>query len=579
MNKVLALAAALTMCGITAFAQPAIAPGGVVNNSSFAVSGLPGSALAPGSIFALFGSNLGPTTFTPYNAPGVVPTTLGGVNVTFTDAGGTAQPALLYYVTAGQIGGIIPSATATGTAQVTVTYNGQTSAPEPVDIVPSSFGITSLNGTGTGPGAIEDYSANYAIPYLSAPAKPGDVGIIYGTGLGAAPGGDQDANGQVPSYGTNLQSTVNAALYIGGVQADILYAGRSAFVGLDQINFTIPTGAPTGCYVPVILVVGGIVSNSPSMAISSDGSVCSDPMGLSSADISQAETSGLKVGSLLLTRLALATNVGTIPETVTEDTAQAHFYDFSGTGSSSPEFNRSIQSLSSFGSCQITYCGGTYTCVPSAGGLTIPGLDAGSTLTVSGANVPTVTLTENSTGNYSAALGSSPIALPGFPSSDYLEPGTFTFAGNGGADVGAFSASIQVPSPITWSSPQISGSAPSVSKGSDLTVNWTDSNASDYVLISLNSAANIGGATATYNSAAITCLLPASMGSYTIPSWLLQALPDSSTVSLLNGLLTSPTGAVVVGAFNIDNKVSIPGLDEAFANSLITSGATVTLTQ
>jgi hypothetical protein len=447
-------------------------------------------------------------------------------------------------------------------------------------IAASSFGVATLNGSGSGPAAIEDFTNNYAIIKASAPAKPGDTGIIYGTGLGSNPAGDQplSSTGTAAGYGTNLQSTYNAIVYVGGVQASVGYAGASAFPGLSQINFTIPSNAPTGCFVPVIVQIGSIVSNSPTIAISSTGSTCSDPMGLTPTQITQAESSGLTVGSLLLTRLSLETPL--LPSTpITEDSAEAHFYDFTGNGSSSPDFNRSFVSLSAFGSCQITYCGGTYTCVPSAQALTIPGIDAG-TLTVSGSSAmaPSTPLTETSTGNYSVGLAAYPLPLKGFVNnSQYLQPGSFSFAGSGSSSggAGAFSTSITVPNVLTWSSPGLSAGS-TVSRSSPLSFTWTPTgNAGDYVLLSVSSATDVGtSSSTTYNSATVLCLQPASAGSYTMPSWILQALPASSMV---NVGLTIPSGAVLAGVFNVTKTTTIPNVDVALANSLVTSGVSVTI--
>ena len=37
---------------------------------------------------------------------------------------------------------------------------------------------------------------------------------------------------------------------------NIAYAGASVYPGVDVIGFTIPTGVPNGCLVPVIVVTG-----------------------------------------------------------------------------------------------------------------------------------------------------------------------------------------------------------------------------------------------------------------------------------------------------------------------------------
>jgi hypothetical protein len=71
----------------------------------------------------------------------------------------------------------------------------------------------------------------------------------------------------------------------------------------------------------------------------------------------------------------------------------------------------------------------------------------------------------------------------------------------------------------------------------------------------------------------ITCLQPSSAGSVTIPSWMLEALPVSSKVTLPGLPISQPSGAILVGQFNITNTFNASGLDVALANSIVSSGA------
>ena len=52
---------AYCLCEV-AFAQPSIGVGGVVNAASFSYQGLPNSAIAQGSLFSVFGANMGSST-------------------------------------------------------------------------------------------------------------------------------------------------------------------------------------------------------------------------------------------------------------------------------------------------------------------------------------------------------------------------------------------------------------------------------------------------------------------------------------------------------------------------------------
>ncbi len=66
---------------------------------------------------------------------------------------------------------------------------------------------------------------------------------------------------------------------IGGRPAINFYAGRSPCCsGIDQIDVQVPNDAPLGCWVPVVVKAGGVVSNTATMAISSPGAKsCDDP--------------------------------------------------------------------------------------------------------------------------------------------------------------------------------------------------------------------------------------------------------------------------------------------------------------
>ena len=71
----------------TVTAQPQITANGVVNAASNAPVGWPNASIAPGSIFSIYGTNLGPASSPALAFP--LQTTLGGVSVQVTSASGT----------------------------------------------------------------------------------------------------------------------------------------------------------------------------------------------------------------------------------------------------------------------------------------------------------------------------------------------------------------------------------------------------------------------------------------------------------------------------------------------------------
>jgi uncharacterized protein (TIGR03437 family) len=279
---------------------PSVDAGGVVNVASYAYADLPGGAIAQGSIFGIFGKNLGPS---PYVVPSgyPIPTTLSGTSVKVTSGSVTAD-APIFLTAAGQITALLPSNVPAGNATLTVTYNGQTSAPASFKVAANSFGTFTMNSGGSGPGAITN-TAGATYGYNSA-ANPDETAIIYGTGLGPVQG--NEAGGALPGDQPNLPVEV----WVGATKATVSYRGRSGCcAGLDQISFIVPN--VTGCRVPLVVKINNVVSNSSTIAIAPKGTrACSDPGGPSSADLakfaSQANTS---VGGITLARVASSTTV------------------------------------------------------------------------------------------------------------------------------------------------------------------------------------------------------------------------------------------------------------------------------
>jgi uncharacterized protein (TIGR03437 family) len=114
-----------------AFSGPRVTS--VVNSASNAVTGLPNAGVAPGSILVAYGSTLGPDTLTL--APGYPwPATLSGTSAQVTVNGKNVN-LLLYYTSANQIAGLLPSSTPPGNGTITVTYNGQAGGPSPITVL------------------------------------------------------------------------------------------------------------------------------------------------------------------------------------------------------------------------------------------------------------------------------------------------------------------------------------------------------------------------------------------------------------------------------------------------------------
>ena len=156
MDKRFARLLAVSICATAlAIAQPVIG-GSAVNSASYRTPGMPGSGVAQGSIFIVFGTGLGPASLVEATAfP--LQTTLGGTSVSVT-VGGATQSAFIVYTYNYGVAAILPSTTPLGSGSITVTYNGQTSAPAPIQVVASAFGVFTVNSAGYGQAIATDLS-------------------------------------------------------------------------------------------------------------------------------------------------------------------------------------------------------------------------------------------------------------------------------------------------------------------------------------------------------------------------------------------------------------------------------------
>ncbi len=185
-------------------------------------------------------------------------TTLGCIAV---EVGGQRAPVL--YVNGTQINAQLPTTTGPGSTTVTVIRNPGTASesksdPLPITVLANAPAFFTFNGT-----AIAARQANFAIaadPTVvpgATPVKPGDVVLLYATGLGATNPVWQA--GEVPTAVAPTRDTVTVT--VGGTTlaaSDVLYAGVSpgSISGLYQINVRIPASTADG-NVPVVLRIGG----------------------------------------------------------------------------------------------------------------------------------------------------------------------------------------------------------------------------------------------------------------------------------------------------------------------------------
>jgi len=492
-----------------AAAQPSVSAQGVVNAASNARVGWPNSSIAQGSIFSIYGSGLGPSASPQFTYP--LQMTLAGVSVQIV-SGNTAASAIPIFVSPSQINAILPDNTPAGTAALTVTYGGQTSNSASFQVVAHSFGIFTVNSANNGAGIIT--GASYQLYSVNAPARPGDAASIWGTGIGASPGDD----GTAPPPQNNMPN-LPVSIYVGGQEANVVYRGRAGFPGEDQINFVVPAGV-TGCYIPVAVLIGNVVSNFATLPIAPAGQACPDP-GMIEPN--------LPTGNITLTR---STIIGS--SSTTTDSGQAFFGDPQLLGSPQPGSGNPLSLPVSLppGAC----IGG----IDDSATLSIlfEVLDAG-TITITGPN-GSRQLTYAAP-FYSTVLGGG---TGGNPSPLFLDAGAYSVSSAGTSQVGAFSQSFTIPQPLTWSN---AGAITTVDRSAGVAITWSGGDPNGTVQI-------------TGGFGAFICSASTSAQQFTVPPIILLSLPPSGaspgtlTMSATSSTAFSASG---IGLATIDSVVTI----------------------
>jgi len=479
------------------------------NNYSFILPGLPNYGIAPGGLFVILGTGLStsaPAVLQSSAAPGL-PTSLNQTSVSVTVNGVTTTPSL-YYTSATQVAAVLPSTTPVGTGTLTLTYNGQPSTPVPIQVVTSAVGLDTLYGTGNGAGVATDNGTGMAFG-LTKSLMPGQVAVLWGSGIGA----DTDNDDRTFPLKQDNLTNIPMQVYVGGVSAPILYRGRSQYPGVDQIDITIPANVSSGCFVSVVAVSGSMVSNTVTVPVDPSGGPCSDPAsGLNGSQLQSLANKGTaNVNSAV---------VAIIQQTPPNGTASSSANVFIGPLSSA-DFGKGYE-YASQGSCIIV--------PPQQGSFTSLGQpqDAG-TIQLAG---PSGNLNLGEGGNYQAQLPAGSVT-----------PGTYTFTGSGGKDVGSFMVAVNLQAPLTLTN---RAALASITRSQDAAVTWSGGFSNGDVQV--NGA--VGG---QYGTVRFYCHAPSSAGQLTIPSSILLAMPPGG------GSLdvTNTTAPQAVSASGIDVGLAV----------------------
>lgn len=547
--------AAFCACLPGAFGQlPLLYNRSVYNAASYMPGGIPAAGIAQGSVFTVFGANLGPSK--PALATSFpLATSLANVAINVVQ-GSTTVSAIPVYVSSSQINAIMPSNAPLGAASLRVVFNNANSNYLPVRITNTAFGIFTALGTGLGPGILQNYvsAANQPINEPTISAQPGQTITMWGTGLGPVSYADNIA----PHPG-NLP--VQVQVFVGGVPATVVYSGRSPCCsGTDQIVFQVPANAPQGCWVPVyVKTAGSVVSNFVTMAIQSTGATCSNPV---LTDLSAVLVNGGTFAETIVFRQTTHEDVGVIAPV--DVTADYHFEAGFNVPPTPFPFDSTV-SLPPPGTCSA------YTeAADLVGGTVLPGLlssavplGIGPPFSLTGPKGP-VTLDYPLEG-YRADLLGGLISNNILSNTLYLNPGSYTMTSAGGADVGPFSATFTIPQPLTWNNRD---ELNFVDRTQPLTISWSGGDSAQEIAV-----VGVGEDLPTNSSAVFKCIAAPGASSLTVPPDLLSNLPATR-----QNLLQSKDMLYLVDLAGTSiQKLNAKGLDQGSTGYFYVQGKTVVL--
>lgn len=553
MARAIPIAVFTLLAPAAAFGQPYVAYRGVLNVASYLTPGLPNGSIARGSMFALFGRGVGPAT--PAQAEAFpLQTTLAGVSIELVQ-GATRLNALPVFVSGGQINAILPSNTPLGRVALRVSLNGQQSNPVSIMVTDSSVGLFAVNSAGFGPASAYNYvpPPDIQINSLAASAMRGQIVTLYGTGLGAVGHPDQ------------LQPVVESLpipveIHVGGKRVtNILYSGRTPCCsGIDQYVFAVPADAPAGCFVPVVVRTrGAMVSNTVTMAIELAGAPCSDAHNPLNALFRAGGRTA--IGHLLREDLHVDLRVGQPYDAV----ADSVFATFRNEAPSDYYYN-AIAAMPPLGACTVLSSSITGSIAPNSPfGPRGTQVAIGSPLTVeSPARRVELPASAGFEGLFSGLIGGTNQARG--VQGPVFNAGPFALSAPGSGMIAAFRASLEQAHAPNWSNrDQVS----TVRRARDLTLTWSGSPGESRGTAIFGLSRRV----AENASAAFLCLASPGASSFTVPSYVLAALPASS--------VREPYASAQISIGNVPfaSAAALAGFDHSFLGVSNWSGKTVVI--
>jgi uncharacterized protein (TIGR03437 family) len=449
-----------------------------------------------------------------------LPLQLAGSTVTVS---GVAAP--LFYVSPTQINFQMP-----GEGEVVVSTGAGSSAPyDPYTATPAAWyaaGIFTLDASGCGQGAVLNVAAGGGLSLNSSAnsASPGDWISVYGNGIAdiiAPPIG-------VPAPSTPLWTSETNGVVEFDFQDGLSVVGAAwtglapGYVGLDQSNVQIPVSVREGCAVPLQFAYSGTseaITQPVTIAIRQGGGTCVDPPAAG-------------YGQIVWQKAVNTTDVNVVTETDTMTASlqaspgqQAPPTPVYSDGCPGNICEESLQSsLTLFGpACPVP----GYRSL-GAGTVTIqgPGIDP--------AQAPAVPFQQGQLSGLSVYQATLPAGT--------VQAGNFTVAASGGADVGAFQATLQVGADIQIQTPLAGDSV--FYSCTPLTIDWTGGDPKSWVTVSL--IQQLPSVYGGYEGVNFAFQTPTANGTLTIPPPVLTACGATPPLPLTISIEVDPDPSEIV---------------------------------
>ena len=221
-----------------------VAPEAVVDAASFDEAPVSAS-----QIVSIFGLGLGPQDQAVFqlDEEGKISSYLNGTMVLF-----DGYPAPLLSASAGQINAIVPAAVKGGDVELQVLYGDKQSAPFPIPLGRPTPSLFTMSGS-----QAAAINSDGTLNSRSNPAGLDTIVLLFGTGGG--PTRTPLPDGAVATEALWLAGDVR--VFVGGIEADILYAGVAPGLvsAVVQYNIRLNPLTPKGSQ-PVKVVINGVES-------------------------------------------------------------------------------------------------------------------------------------------------------------------------------------------------------------------------------------------------------------------------------------------------------------------------------